>query len=289
VEPFYSTPVQLNGFGLNSIGQPDTRRMLGTMGNPNDNAILFLFFFVVLMPARDEKLKGHVLFLLAFLGCLFSQSRTGILALAAVYVAGAVLMRYNVKTIAAHVTVFVALYIPFASIDGWVQTDAVHGQYVETLASAEVVQTHSVQGRLEVWAYLWEMIKQKPLWGHAPYKDFFYSREIFPDGEYALMAWRYGLVGFVLYLGSVWMPAWLGWRLRNSTVGKRMVLFSMVMAITAVTNAPMNNPNMLMMFALITGLCLNAYNREHATRLSPPVLLETTPLRRRRVREAMEV
>ena len=35
-----------------------------------------------------------------------------------------------------------------------------------------------------------------------------------------------------------------------------MLLFALVLAITAVTNVPMNKPNVLMMLALVTGLGL---------------------------------
>jgi O-antigen ligase len=257
IEPYYSNAIQLDGFGLNSIGQPDTRRMLGTMGNPNDNAILFLFFFVIFMPKRNDTFENHAFFLLAFLGGLFSQSRTGAIALVVVYGVGAALTRFNLRVIAVHAAVFIAFYICFAKLDASVQADVVHEQYVGTLVQpGMVVETRSVQGRFEIWTMMWEMIKEKPLFGHGPNKEFFYAQNLHPDGEYVLMLWRYGVVGFAFYLGSIWLPVFFRRNIYKTEQGRRMLLFGIVLAITAVTNVPMNKPNVLMMLALMTGLGL---------------------------------
>ena len=47
IEQYYNGGIHIKTFGLNSLGEPATKRLIGTLGNPNNNAILFLFFTVL--------------------------------------------------------------------------------------------------------------------------------------------------------------------------------------------------------------------------------------------------
>ena len=257
VQPFYSSQIHLEGFGVNSLGQPATRRLMGTFGNPNNNAILFLFFTALFFPARDSSRTDRALFLLAFLGCLFCQSRTGFIALIVISIAGTILFRHSLRMALTHLLVFPALYLFFKFVDalylGHIFDIRFGGTYLGSMASTEIASENSVQVRLEIWKKLWQMIKQKPLLGYGPNKDFFYDNKMYPESEYVLVAWRYGFIGLGLFVLNLLYLAWKGLT-SGRNEGRRMVLFMLVILITAITNVPLNDPNILMMFAAFIGL-----------------------------------
>ena len=124
---------------------------------------------------------------------------------------------------------------------------------------------------------MWEMIKEKPVFGHGPYKEFFYAQNLHPDGEYVLMLWRYGVIGFAFYLGSVWLPVFFKRDVFRTDDGRRMLLFAIVIAVTALTNVPMNKPNVLMMLALITGIGLAARPAVENSKAEQPQMQPSLP------------
>lgn len=253
IEVYYSNDKQLSVFGLNSIGESDTRRLLGTMGNPNPNAILFLFFAALFMPGKASGKYDRLLFYLSVLFIFLCQSRTGFLALIVILITGAVLFRYTWKTILEHTIILPLLYGAFTLID-MSFLDSSKGTYLGSLASPGLAESGSVQGRLQVWLHLWEMIKQKPLLGHAPYKEYLYNNELYPESEYVLMTWRYGFIGLVIYGLCLVIPGWQALQNCTSLAAKRLVLFTVVIGISALTNTPFSDPSIIMIFALAIGM-----------------------------------
>jgi len=85
VEPLYDpSGIQWASFGKNSLGAAGAKRMLGTGGNPNINAIIFLFYYCwFLFSMFHQNLKNlkwtHWLFLiLSILAIILCQSRTAL-------------------------------------------------------------------------------------------------------------------------------------------------------------------------------------------------------------------
>lgn len=94
-EIFYTTEEQLKYFGINSLGFPGPKRMIGTMGNPNNNAIMFLMFtiyFLVIATKKQSKLD-FLFYILSLILLIFCQSRTSFLTLIIVLIAHFILVR----------------------------------------------------------------------------------------------------------------------------------------------------------------------------------------------------
>jgi hypothetical protein len=109
IEPFYSPPHHLDFFGLNSIGEPATKRALGTLGNPNTNGILFLLFVILFLPRKKTiNWLGYTVLFLAILGLFMCQTRTGTLAYVLVLLTYFITMKSNLKTISILLTMSIA-------------------------------------------------------------------------------------------------------------------------------------------------------------------------------------
>ncbi|TXI82794.1 MAG: hypothetical protein E6Q38_04510, partial [Crocinitomicaceae bacterium] len=80
---FATNPLQLSTFGLDSLDRPTTKRIIGTMGNPNINGILFSFFAVYFMRFLSfaKWHWGKIYFILAIALILLTQARTSMLAI----------------------------------------------------------------------------------------------------------------------------------------------------------------------------------------------------------------
>lgn len=257
VVSFYGSEVQIDTFGLNSLGQPDTKRIIGVVGNPNGNAILFLLFTAFFFPAKSgspgSSIKEQVWFYLAVFGVLACQSRTGFITLLVIIPLGAWHYRYGRKQLMILVLLSAAMYLLLL----WLGN-----VYIGSLASGKLMQSNSVRGRFEVWAMLWEMIKEKPLLGYAPNKDYFYANNIYAENEYILYLWRYGFLGLPFYILMLFWPAVRGWQTRMQPMGINLLLFALVMIIAALTNAPLSEPKNMMMFALFIGIWVSSHQRE---------------------------
>ena len=186
VMPFYCpNPEQLKYFGRNSLGGPATKRILGTMGNPNVNAVFFSFFIVYFMPfLRQTKMHlGKPLFFLAVAMLLFTQSRTGIIAFILVFLGFVFQAKLPWKQVTMYslILLIVALLVYDA--------DQYSMQYV-TKAKWSVEQNGSVRGRLEVWGKLLKMVADQPVFGYGINKNYFYRNQLYAENEYILMLWR---------------------------------------------------------------------------------------------------
>ena len=125
--------------------------------------------------------------------------------------------------------------------------------YLNSLVG-NMMKQHSFRSRLETWNILWEMIKQKPLLGYSPYKDYFYINNIYSENEYFLNAWRYGLLGLITYLMILWTSFFKAIKNCFSKSGFCLAMFTLVIAISALTNNPLSDTMIYMMFAFYAGL-----------------------------------
>lgn len=247
IQVFYGNEIHVLGFGLNSLGEPDTKRILGTAGNPNINALLFLFFVIYFMPASGSSLLRKILFYVSVLGVLACQSRTGFIALGIVYVLGAWILSYDLKTWLMHLASFILFYL-FLYWMGNI--------YLASLAGNPVKQG-SVMSRMETWSMLWDMIKQKPLLGWSPYKEFI-AGKVYPEGEYVFITWKYGFIGLLIHL--YWL-GWLGlkaWKDRMTHEARMLLLFLIAILIASITNTPTTDQQVFVILAMLTGLYFNS-------------------------------
>lgn len=85
IASYYNGGLHIEYFGLNSLKEPAVKRMVGLAGNPNINALIFLFFSIVFLPTNQRK-NTLLWFLIAVLMVFLCQSRTAILGLGALLV-----------------------------------------------------------------------------------------------------------------------------------------------------------------------------------------------------------
>jgi O-antigen ligase len=67
------------------------------------------------------------------------------------------------------------------------------------------------------------------------------------------MAWRYGIIGLILYIGLFLYPAFILLRNHRSTIAKIALLFLALLLTTALTNNPFSDRTVVIFFAIILG------------------------------------
>ncbi|MBU0969663.1 MAG: hypothetical protein KKC20_03405, partial [Proteobacteria bacterium] len=82
VMPFYTDSARLAGFGLDSLGRSAPKRLLGVMGNPNNNAILWSFFAVYFLSVK-KNLWVNIFLLVSVTMVMLTGSKTAAIALLA--------------------------------------------------------------------------------------------------------------------------------------------------------------------------------------------------------------
>ncbi|MBC9811957.1 O-antigen ligase family protein [Crocinitomicaceae bacterium CZZ-1] len=254
----------VRSFGLNSIGQAGPKRIVGTMGNPNDNAILFLFYFVYFQYLSvtvhsNKNMLYRCCYYGAFLMIILCQSRTGIVATFVVFFAGFFMRSKTMESIKSyliHLFVFVLLIALLFSFE----KEAGGMQYLRNTNVLNVGDNNSVRGRFEIWSYLIDMWMNKPVFGYGPNKEFMYSNFIYPENEYIFYLWRYGIIGLIFYLLILFIPAAL--LLRAKPINKFIIPFLLMLLTIALANNPFSNPKFLIIIALIIGYCVSLYYKK---------------------------
>lgn len=249
-------------FGFNSIGLPAAKRIIGTMGNPNDNAILFLFF----LAYYQSKLKNwstiqdkttiilqrinYLFFYLSLLMILMCQSRTGIIAAIVIYITGLILKKITMKQIGIDLLVVLLL------IGIMYGLDHISLQYLSN-TKLNIDQNTSITGRFEIWKKLLSEWMQQPVFGYGPNKNYMYQNNIYPENEYIFHLWRYGVIGLVLYCGLLWFLFIRYFRDKQTNYFFSLVV--VFVSVCALTNNPLTNPKFLIIFALISGYSMSLY------------------------------
>lgn len=252
IHSYYNGGIHIETFGLNSLGQPATRRMLGFSSNPNINSIVFGFFAILFIPQKDKKSIKYLWFITAVFMMFLCQSRTNFIAFVVMIILTFLIVKrvynFNVKKIILSVLIGYLLAFLLAQ-----------NVYLNSLFSGEITQNKSLLGRFEVWKHLFEMILQKPFFGHAPYKEYFYQNNLYSENEYIMQTWRYGFIGLIVFLGVLFYPA-------LKTIGKlsnkkSLILFqfTILVSINSLTNNPFSDRLILILFAVAIGL---SYDRK---------------------------
>lgn len=239
--------IHLEYFGLNSLKEPATKRMIGLATNPNINAVVFAFFGLYFLPLKFDSRKLFW-FTGAILLMLLCQSRTSIVALGIVLLAILVfrLSDWNVKRWGIVVGSLIGLYLL-----AWALTT----NFFTYQSYSNNVVSNSAMGRLETWAYLFDMIKERPIFGYGVNKQYFYDRELYSENEYILMWWRYGIIGLLLYLAMFFTPMWHYFKQRTSgTITRHGFIFLVFIMVVALANNPYQDRIVMVLIALMLGL-----------------------------------
>lgn len=234
-------------FGLDSLKHPATKRMIGLSSSPNINAVILLFFALYFLPLKFERSK-LLWFLSAILLMLMCQSRTAIVAFMGILIVIAVLKLsdWSLKQWSVLLLSLVGLY--FLS---W----ALVTNFFSFTSYSNNVVSNSAMGRLETWAYLFDMIKERPIFGYGVNKQYFYERKLYSENEYILMWWRYGIIGLTLYLGMFLYPLWNYFKRRKEDgLFKKGLLFFAVIMTVALTNNPFQDKTVMILIAAMLGM-----------------------------------
>lgn len=242
----YEGGIHIELFGLNSLGGPGAKRMVGVYRNPNINAILFSFYAIWYFPVK-WKGRGSVLFLVSMLCFFLCQSRTGLIAFGAWFILGMILYRFAIKQVLTTILATIGTYGLAYGLDS---------SYFANAFNTNVAELGSVRGRLETWRMLGNMIKKKPWLGHGPFKQYFYDNELYAESEYMFQTWRYGIPGLSFFMAKLIFPLILlkKWIQKDSV--KKLFLFTVVILVTSLTNNPLQDRNILVLIALMLGLAL---------------------------------
>jgi hypothetical protein len=254
----------LTFFGFNSLMQPSTKRMLGTLANPNNNAILFILFTIRYFPKIQWSKKEIIFFFAGLIAILATQSRTGFLAFGAVFCANYCCAKIKWKHIIiqfASVCVVSWIFLNFNFIGNDYYSNNVSNEvinnnsdYLLTLANSDVFASSSVHGRLQVWRELAVQALQKPLFGHAPQKNYFYANHLYADNGYILWAWRYGIIGLAAFIAIFLLPVKkIIQNVRSSIEAKHFLLVIITFIITNLTNCPLSNTTLSLLFFIFAG------------------------------------
>ena len=249
VMPFYANELQLSHFGVNSLGEADVKRMLGVLGNPNNNSIMMGFFsiyFIVHSTKQSAEYKQNILLAgLAIVMLLMSGSKTGVLALVAVFVVYWILSKASIKQLLSLLAIAVAAVVLI---------NVFQFTYISSLWTVDWSANESWTGRINVWQNLVGMIQKSPWIGYGPNKDYFYLNTLYSENEYVLMAWRYGVVGLLFYLLWILIPFVSALRQKGKRYAQSVVLFSTMLFVSALTNNPLSEPRILVLYAMLCGL-----------------------------------
>ena len=249
----YGDSIHFKLFGRDSLGNPAVKRMLGTMGNPNANALLFLFFTVYFLPI-EKKREHWALCYTALFMVFLCQSRTSLIA--AGLVVGAMLFltkKDGLKAAVWKLVTSIGLYVLATMI---ATSFFKYLSYSNSLMDGSALYSTSLRSRWESWNILWDMIKTKPIFGFGPYKSYFTAHQLYSENEYLLIWWRYGIFGLLFYLGIFLLPFWELFRRKLDAHSVKAMIMIGVMLIAALTNNPLTERtiSVLFVFILASGL-----------------------------------
>lgn len=245
---------QLLRFGYYSNGIPGPKRMIGTMMNPNHNAILFIFFSILYAPRKEWAKKHIAFFFLSLLAMLLCQSRTGIAVFLILFVINYIFSKISLKKILIQSCLVFIIIATGLNV----------GTYIVTITDPDLNKTNSWQTRVQVWSMMIDKVKDKPFFGYSPNKEFFYSNQIHSDNEYISILYRYGCIGLILYIMLYIIPLFRSFKLAFiSLEAKNIILCIILFGFTSLMNEPMSNPRTSLFYVFLLAVFYQYYSKKY--------------------------
>jgi len=264
IMPIYSDSenTYLLFFGVDPWGAPWAKRMIGTMSNPNLNAILFLFFFIWYAPCPQWGWKKALFFLLVTSAILLCQSRSGIIICIILFIINYFFAKIPYRelliqlgSIAAFIGIgFLGYHLMNINKEPSNKYNSPIG-YVLTLTHTDLRDDPSLNQRFATWHNMIQEIKERPLFGHSPNKQVLSIQKIYPDNEYISISYKYGLIGLLLYLLFFTLPIIHTLKeARQSQEAKMLLLCSLLFAMAAITSEPIQNHRTALLYIIMLAL-----------------------------------
>lgn len=250
IEVFYAPAHHLDLFGLNSIGEPSTRRMLGTLGNPNNNSIMFLLFVIYFLPIRGAKLiENHIYVSIASIFVLACQSRTGFITLVLVITVYCIfiLQKNNWKLILFYVGI-IGLGHVLLQLSGNI--------YIGSLADASLLES-AKRNRFDQWLLILDSMPGKWIIGHGVNKEYLETNGIYAENEYMLLLFRYGVLSVLSYLTICWVFFKTSFTNIQSKGGMTIFGVLIIMLVPGITNSPFHVVKLSVLIVFFLGIGLN--------------------------------
>ena len=247
LEHYYNGGLQIQYFGKDSLGGPAVKRLVGTMGNPNINALLFGFFSLYYIPTNMNR-KNLGLFFVSLLFVFLCQSRTALLFIICIF-AFLAIFKATIWTKKQWILVVFGTIGTFFIAWMFATSFFQFTSYNNSLLDGTAFHSGSARGRLETWNMLGKMIIEEPLFGHGPYKEFFYQNKIYSENEYILMTWRYGLIGLLIYM-SIFLIPFKKLVASVNEIPLKGSLILIMMMVSAITNNPLTERNIELLFCI---------------------------------------
>ncbi len=259
---YYHGGIHIEYFGLNSLKEPAAKRMVGLVGNPNINSVVFTLFSIALFPFQWTW-KQLAWFFATVLMVFLCQSKTAVLTLAILLLAIPILQiaKLSLKTWGTLALGIIGMYLISWTLatNGFKYPLYSNVLFVE--GGEQLMQTGSAKGRLEVWRFLGKMVLEQPIFGHGGNKAFFYSNKLYAENEYLLITWRYGIIGIIAFLCLYWRPWTTFFHRANRTKYALPLLAIIALLVTSMTNNPLMDRTVSMLFFVIIGLSYGQMNR----------------------------
>ena len=263
LEHYYNGGIHIQYFGFDSMGNPAVKRLAGTMGNPNINGLLFGAFAIFYFPFNFKQ-KELILFFVALLMAFLCQSRT-ILVIILVILLFTLIFHYD-KFKRTQWSI-ILLGTGFVYLISWMFATSFfqYPSYNNSLLDGTALMSGSVRSRWDAWKLLSDMIVKHPIFGYGPNKNYFYANHIYSENEYLLMTWRYGIVGLGFYL-SIFIYPMMKFLGKANPFAIQAVLLVLLMTISAITNNPLTDKNISIIYIFGISWCLkNQFiNETHA-------------------------
>ncbi len=224
------------------------KRLYGTMGNPNNNSILFSFFliyFYSLFQIRKSLTNLFFIFV-SFLLFLLSNSRTTFLALILAFSFYFFIIKKDFKLKIAFIFILFFIFILLLYTDYFL--------YLKSLVTIDLKSTGSYKKRIEIWVHLLNLIKDSPIIGFGPNKNYFYEDNIYSENGYILYLYRYGFIGLFINILLILYPIYLSLKNRKGNLYIILLLFYIVLLFTSLTNNPTFNNKINCIIALLNGI-----------------------------------
>ena len=247
IEIYYAEAHHLDLFGITNSGETGSIRMLGTMGNPNNNALMFLMFLVLLLPTREEKLDWNMLYpLIAILGVLACQSRTGFIVLVVLLTFYFIIQRIKIKHILFYFVLIAAAFF-LLKLAG--------NTYIGSLSNVRRLEAAKA-GRVLQWIKIFDSMGGSWVFGHGVNKEYFEKNEIYAESEYFLILFRYGVVGVITLIG--FWGLLLFRNLKNIRKQSGILFYGsfIVFALSGIMNTPLHSTKLSVVLVLSIGLGL---------------------------------
>jgi O-antigen ligase len=230
--------------------------MLGFSGNPNINSIVFAFFSILFYPRKHKGWQEIIWFVIAVLMLFLCQSRTNLLALVMMFLFTIFYKRSESKYMIRVVFIVVGVYLGSMLVAS--------NSYLNSLFVQKINNHSSLMGRMEVWNHLWEMIKEKPLFGHGPNKDYFYDNGLYAENEFVLQTWRYGFIGLAVFVSLIFTPMIKAFKNSTKEYSLEIIQLTIFYIINSLTNNPFTDRTTIILFAIMVGFFLNNVNTENS-------------------------